>query len=526
MLINRDEVQSERPSIRTAMAKSSLTGGAQFLTNTALVFITIPMFVRILGAEAYGVFSLVTLLGSLNTFANLGLNSSLVRFLAKQGKTQESDLDIIVTCIILVCILLPLTVTALVFQDGILLHVFGIPATLISDGRWLFIATMAGNVLVLLGQTFTAILDSQQKIYMTNAYLMIYSFVYWGLILLAILCGLALKGVAVATLIAVSIWFCIVFTSALRSWGGLSSAGIRSNGLRIAKKQLSYGMQIYAGGVLGFFHEPITKILVSRLVGVPQAGIFDIALRVRNQLVGLVTKLLSPLYPAISQIKDTEKLKFLVHDVEQKTFLLGVPIVGIIVLAARPLVSLVFHSNLNAISLSIVCVVCAYILCSTTVLPIYLYLMARGFPARTIVVQAVNVLVNALVLFALIPTLGYYSAVASNVVAIASSFVLLLFFQRELLGSIIFDNLQQFCKMTLTFLLAIGCGYVARTYVGGQIWILVSVPAVVLAVTFLLYRYFGLISKNDLRRYLGQNNAASRFAYRLFFGGPMKSDVD
>jgi O-antigen/teichoic acid export membrane protein len=512
----QNQNKNEYVSVKATLAKSSLTGIAQFFINTILVFFTIPTFVRILGTEAYGVFSLVALLGSFNTFANLGLNSSLVRFLAQQGKSQESDLDIIVTFIVLLSILLPLTAIGFAFQDQILVHVFGIPNEMVGDARWLLVSTLTCNILVLLGQTFTAILDSQQKIYLTNSYQMVYNFSYWVLILLALFLGYALKGVAVATLAATALWFAIVAFSAVRTWHGISFSGLGTNGVRIAKKQLSYGTQIYAAGVVGFFHEPITKILVSRFVGVPAAGMFDIGLRVRNQVVGLVTKLLSPLYPAISQLADPGKVRSLVHDVEQKTFLMVLPLAAIVVLTAKPAASLVFHANIDPIAVTIAFIVVAYLVCSTTVIPIYLFLMAKGYPSKNIMIQSVNVIVNAVVFFTALRWLQYYAAVAANALAIVSTFVILVFLQRRYLESMIFESVGQVLKVLLTFLCSLGFGYLATNLVTSSTWKLAVAPVVVAAVTIVSYRELDILKVSDIRRYLGEGTTVSRLTASVF----------
>jgi O-antigen/teichoic acid export membrane protein len=339
---------------------------------------------------------------------------------------------------------------------------------------------------------------------------MIYNFFYWLLILVSVYCGYGLKGVAVATFVAAVIWFVMVVTAALRSWGGISFSGLGSSCTRIARKQLSYGIQVYAAGVVGFFHEPVTKILISRFVGVPEAGLFDIGLRARNQVVGLVTKLISPLYPAISQISDTNKVRLLVHDIEQKTFLLAMPLAGIVVLCAKPAAGIIFHTNIEMISLTAACIVAGYLIFSTTVLPVYLFLIAKGYPSRTIIVQALNVCVNAVVLFALLPYLRYYSAVAANVVAIASSFIVLLLLQRKFLNSLIFEDARQVLKMFLACLTGFGISYVVAGFGVTDVWKLLSGTSVMLIVTTILYRRLALIREEDIVRYLGRNNAASR----------------
>ena len=173
--------------MRADLAKGSLSGVLQVVLTTALVLLAVPLFVRILGQEAFGLFSLVALVGNVNAFANLGLNSALVRFLAEQGKSRESDHDIAVTVLLLVSVIVPLTVAGAVFERTVMLDVMNVPPELYGDGVWLYRAMLISNVFVLLGGTCTAVLDAQQKVHLTNLFQMLYTVVYWGLILWVIL---------------------------------------------------------------------------------------------------------------------------------------------------------------------------------------------------------------------------------------------------------------------------------------------------------------------------------------------------
>lgn len=501
--------------MKGAMGKSSITGVAQFIISTLLVFLTIPIFVRVLGTEAYGVFSLVALVGNVNTFANFGLNSSLVRFLAEQGKTVESDHDIIITFFLLIVILCPLTLGGIIFQSIILVDVLNVPMQLINDARWLFIFMLIGNIFILLGQVFTAILDSQQKIYLTNFYQMIYNIMYWGLILIVISLGYSLKGVAVAMLISAVIWFSIVSISGVRSWGKLSYRGLKNDVIRIARKQLSYGLKIYAAGIIGFFHEPLTKILVSRFIGIAEVGFFDVGLRVKSQIVGLVNKLLSPLFPAISKLTQPDIVKLLVHDVEQKMFLIVMPLIGVVILTTNPIIGLIFHLEVNTISITVIYIVAAYLLGSTTMIPMYLFLMAKGHPSKIIIVQGVNASVNAVVFFFCLPWLGYYAVVASTVIAIYSSFGLLIYYQKRYFNSLIFTSTKQLAIVIVAFFVSFSLGYYSVTIIDSTLWKIIIPSIVVFLMTIGTYRYFALLNQLDIIRYFGEGTFFSKIFMRI-----------
>lgn len=497
------------------IAKSSLTGVAQFVVSSILILVTIPIFIRSLGTEAYGLFSLVGVIGSVNTFANLGLNLSLVRFLAQQGKTAESDLDIAVTLAILITILLPLVTCAITFEETILVRILNVPPQLIYDAKWLFNSMLITNIMILLGQTFTAILDSQQKVYLTNLFQVIYNIMYWGLILLVLSLGCSLKAIAVVIAFAAAIWFCIVVVSSIQSWGRLSFKGFRHNGLRVAKKQLEYGIKIYTGGLVGFFYEPLTKILVSRFLGIGDVGLFDIGLRVRNQIYGLGARLLYPLYPVISQLEDTEKIRMLVHDVEQKTFFVVMPIIGMVLVITHPLVALVFVTNAETISITIISIVAAFLLGSITVTPNYLFLMAKGYASKTIILQSVNVVVNAVVLIALFKWLGYYAVIAGNAIAILASCGLSLYYQNVYLNSRVFDSVKQPIVVVFVFSVALFTASLFNEVSTLAAWKIVVGPVSVIIVSTLLYRYFSLFKPSDIFRYFGKGTFYSALFLRV-----------
>ena len=67
------------------LINNSISGLFQLIITAILTFLCIPIFIKGLGTDQYGVFALVSVIGNLNLFTNLGLNSSLTKFLAEQG---------------------------------------------------------------------------------------------------------------------------------------------------------------------------------------------------------------------------------------------------------------------------------------------------------------------------------------------------------------------------------------------------------------------------------------------------------
>jgi O-antigen/teichoic acid export membrane protein len=511
------ESDAARP-VRREILKGSLTGVAHAVLTALLVVIAVPLFIRTLGTEAYGLFSLLGVVGNLNTVANLGLNASLVRFLAEHGKTRESDHVVALTLLILLIILTPLLVFGLVFEREILRVILSIPESHIDAALWLYRSMFISSALVLLGQTFAAMIDAQQKVHLTNLSQMVYSTMYWGLILLVIAMGFTLDAIGTSVLASSLIWCCLVAVIAFRTWGGLSLAGIVTSGRRLAAGQLSYGLQLYSAGVISLLYEPLTKVVVAWMFGVSEVGILDIGLRARNQIQGLIARLFYPLYPLLARLNDKEKITMLIQDIEQKIWFLVFPVIGIVVLATTPAVLLAFHHDTDMIAATIVWLVSAFLLGSTTVTPFYQYLMAKGHASLTVVLQAVNVVVSVGILLTLGPRIGYAAVIVSASAAILASGALSFYLQYRMLGITLFDSGRQAVVVLGTFLGSVLAGSLAALLTESNVWKLLTAPALVLTVSVLLYRRYGLLSPADVIRYLGSSTAISRISVRLLCG--------
>jgi peptidoglycan biosynthesis protein MviN/MurJ (putative lipid II flippase) len=156
----------------------------------------------------------------------------------------------------------------------------------------------------------------------------------------------------------------------------------------------------------------------------------------------------------------------------------------------------------------------------------YLFMMAKGHASKTIIIQLTNVVVNAVVFFALLAPLAYYSAVVANVAAIFSSFLVSLYYQKRYLDSLIFDSPTQLFRMVLTFAFAIALAYGIGRVIQNDGWEMVLLPIVVGTVSIVLYRYARMVQQSDIERYLGENSQIARLAILLLCKVPATASRD
>ena len=503
--------------MKRILVKNSIFGVGQAVINLLLVFISIPIFIKMLGSESYGVFALVMIAGNLNTFTNLGLTSALVKYLAEQGQTNESRTDIVVNLILIICIILPLTIIAINFNKFILISLLKIPLPFFSETKWLFFWVLWANFLLLIGQTFKSMLDALQKVYISSVLQLFYNIIYWGLILTALILGFKLPEIGLAVFIAAFIWLITIILSAINEWGALSFKSFNINFKFSAKKQINYGLKIYTSGLINFFYEPLSKILISNFIGVAEVGFYDIALRLRNQLWGLIGKVFYPLFPFISLQKDISLIRKYVHDLEQKTFFIVIPLIAMIILLMHTFIGLWLGKNVDIISITAICIISFHLIGSSTVIPNYQFLITKNLAQKTIILQLTNVVFNALFFLLTIKFIGYYALIVGNVTAILSSFILSLYYQKKYLDSLIFDTIIQVLKLLISFLILCIIGYIFKNiFIEDSILILIFVPIVLVVVSLYAYKILGLIKIEDIYRYFGKNNFVSRILSYIY----------
>jgi O-antigen/teichoic acid export membrane protein len=491
--------------MRKLLYINSFSGAAQAIISTLLIFFTIPIFIHKLGSELYGVFSLLALIGNLNVFINLGLNSSLIKFLAEQNKCQESNFDIVVSFLVLLFIAIPITIIGIVYHAFILRHFLSVPLHYINaDLVTLYICLLFSNLLQFLGQVPSSVIDSQQKIYISNILQMCYNYAYWAFLLVSLFFFPTLRIIGFSILFVNMLWFISITIIAKNVWGPLSVDGLRPNVVRIAKKQISYGSKIFASGIISFFYEPITKILLSRFVGINEVGFFDIALKMRNQIWNMLSKLIYPFFPLLSKMNDLNKIRIMLHDLEQKIAYITIPLIAGIMFLSHPFVSLWLGKNIEIISTSFIFIVAGYLI-GIIVQPTYLFLMAKGHPEKTINLQLINVSVNGLLFFISYKHLGYYAAIVGNTGAILASFAGCLYYQSKYLDIFLFDSITQVFKLFTLIAAICVTGFLLNVFISANMVKLFIFPASFFIVTLLSFRFLHIFSKDDLDRYLGKS---------------------
>jgi len=491
--------------MRKIIVLNSLSGVVQILIGTVLVFFTIPIFISKLGIELYGIYSILLLIGNLNSITNLGITSSLLKFVSEQGKVQQSNNDIIVSFAVLFFVGILFNVIGFVFHNFILVNLLGIPSKYYNqDTIVLFYCLLVANGILFVGQIGVAVLDSLQKIYLTNLLQLVYNFSYWSFVLLSLFIFTSLKMIGVAILLSSSIWMILIIIFFIKHWGKINFRGLNKNFKFTLKKNISYGSKIYFSGVINLFFEPLSKILISNFIGISEVGYYDIILRIKTQLMNLITKGLYPIIPHLSVEQNINKIRLLIHDLEQKISFLIIPLLVMTIYGIPAFIELWLGKNLNIISLSATLIISVYLL-SIILLPNYQFLTFKGYPNKTILMQFSNIIINVLIFFSLLSTLSFYAIIAGNIGALIVSTGQGLYYQKKYLNSLIFENIRQFINWIRILILLLLSGFLIYMFAEENL-LKISLTLIIIPSIFIfLLREFRIFNPQDISRYTGKN---------------------
>jgi O-antigen/teichoic acid export membrane protein len=495
--------------VKKLLLKNSLFGVYQSLLSSILFFIAISIFIKYLGSEKYGIFALYLVIGNLNILVSGGFSSPIVKYVSKQGISNESSLDITAGFFILAILSLFFLIIFFVFDTFIIINILNIPESIYFSTVWLYYWLILANSILLIGQVFKAIIDGLQKSYITSIHLFIYNLIYWLFIIIGLILGADLNIIGFLVFISALIWFIITFVTSRVMYGSFFYFDTFSAFKDSIRKQLSFGSKIFLGSTLFIFFEPLSKILVSHYMGIAYVGYYDIAIKLKGQAAALFARLYYPLFPFFSKENNPRLISFYVKDIEQKSFILLTPIIISIIFLLEPLVDIWLGNN-EVIYISAFFLVLSQLLFSTTVTPIYIFLTAQGYEVKTVYIQLLNTIINISFFLLSFSFLGYYAIILGNSLALLGSFALCTFYQYKYLNNFIFDSFLQF----LLFL-SVSCTlFVFSLYVYKFVSSLTFLQFLIIPICnsiffFCLCSLTKLITSNDVIRYIGNNRVSS-----------------
>lgn len=455
----RNLLEPERIPLSAKVARNVIYNSARSIILAPLPFLTIPFFLRKLGAGGYGTWAVFLAVNAMTSLADLGLVTSVSKHVAQYYANRDYRALGQLVSTGLALYLAIATAVGAVLWAGSQFFVFAFfrnsPTPLLqlfSLWRVLVLLVMA-NVLVLF---FSSIVAGLQRMDLTTAMSSLNTLTSALLSVALLYGGLGLKGMLWGYV--VSAWIVAVLYSYL-VWRLLPEARwrLRSCSTAVAREILSFSAKAYVTQVAVAIHNQIEKFYLAHFVGVIPVGWFDISSDLALKFRTIPSLFLNPVMPAASELdarKGEKQLLNLYFRVHKYIALVGVPLGVFVVLLSKSFVSLWVGSSFSMIAGSLSALLATNLFNLTTG-PGFLILMGRGKLGPGVYSALLGIFLNVSLSFVLIRLYGFQGAV------IGTSFSLFLAsvyfhikFQHETGTSLLQIAKSAYAKPTLAAMLS------------------------------------------------------------------------
>jgi O-antigen/teichoic acid export membrane protein len=398
---------------------NAIVSVVQIVVQGLVLFILYRFLLNTIGAEQFGIWSLVLATTSVTQIASFGLSGSVVKFVAKYLAREETEnaSKIIQTATISVAIFVGF---ALLIGYPIAKWILGLVIPDESLPLALPILPYAFLALWIMAVTsiFHGGLDGYQQIDIRNYLLMvgaiIHLFLCFALAPTYGLMGLAYAIIIKNSIILVSSWFL------LKKYLRLLPIFPYIWDKRLFKEIIGYGLNFQVISVTAMFYDPITKALLSKFGGLSMVGYYEMANRMVQQFRALIVSANQVLVPAIADLqeKTSGKIQSVYLTSYQLLFYLALPLYSLIIICA-PIVSQIWIGHYEGIFVFFATVLSIGWFLNTLNAPAYFAYLGIGNLSWNVVSHIAIALLNAGLGFLLGIFYGGIGVVVALVISLA-----------------------------------------------------------------------------------------------------------
>jgi O-antigen/teichoic acid export membrane protein len=257
-----------------------------------------------LGTERFGIWAL------------LGMFSSytLVKSVAELKVINQTDRlnNVLSTAAVLYLILAVfLGVVLLSITNLVIVHVFRIPESLVSESIILFKGTIIIFCLNIISNIFVSIINGIQRtdiynIILTGSTILNAIGAYYFLMIGKGLFGLLINNAITLFLVGVASWLVV------RKYAPEIQLQFKRFDRKEVKQILKYGSNIQITNIAGLAGDPMIRAIISNVGGLGYVAYYEIAMRLLNPLRFLFNQALAPIMPFVAELNILKKTEAIV----------------------------------------------------------------------------------------------------------------------------------------------------------------------------------------------------------------------
>ncbi|HIF9155046.1 TPA: hypothetical protein ACX6PW_003769 [Photobacterium damselae] len=348
------------------MIKNSLLSIFASLINALLLFYVIPKIMIQSEGEIYGILASCLIILNLIPFLSLSVFYSLSKVLSSGDSKYKY---IVNSFLVIICTIILCDVIFIIFDDVFI--------KLLLDGKKDFINFYYFTIyifsILMLSEVVRGIFAAYEKNYLYEILRILYSIFFW--VPLIWLNKNTSDKICLYVSVLIFVWFVMTIVIMQNIINRDKDKYIFR--MNLILEQYRPGVKLTIANVFVVFFQPVTKILISNLIGVTYVGYFDFALRIQQQIHSLAQKGLFPLYTFFCKNrKDLDKNIMTSANMEM-AILLMTPFLLLIMLNIKDiLVNFYSYHFISQVYVMMICLVIVSFMWGTSVIPMYFNLMA------------------------------------------------------------------------------------------------------------------------------------------------------
>jgi O-antigen/teichoic acid export membrane protein len=301
------------------------------ILNLALGVVVTLILIHALGSRQFGLWStLLAITQITSSFGELGLSQIAVSRAAREPEREPEWLGSLLSLRLLLAV--PIMLASVV-------AVFLIVSS--HDGR---VAGTLLSLVLLVGAlgTLSVVFQLRVRNHISMAILTLNS-VIWGI-------GVVIVALTSGNIVAFATVFLATsaFTAALTAGLAIRTAAVRVRGTSgLWPGMLRVGLTLGAAGILVTLYVKIDQILVYKLAGSRQAGLYAVDYRLLDQIQFIPISVMTTLFPLIAAAypAQRDRVRGLLQMTAEYLAMASLPILGFTIVAAEPIVSFLFGSQ-------------------------------------------------------------------------------------------------------------------------------------------------------------------------------------
>lgn len=328
----------------------SLTGGRVLARNTIInltgygvpllvALFAIPILVKGLGTERFGVLTLVWMLVGYFSLFDLGIGRATTKFVAENIAKQETDVlsQLVWTSLgLLFCLGLVGTLLLVLLNPLLVFHIFTIPAYLSNETSKAFYLIAASIPLVLGMAGIRGVLEAQQRFALINAIKIPVSSAFFAAPLLVLMYSNSLYPITVALIgtrliefIAYS-FFCIQSIPGMKHPQWPNSAYV--------KKMLRFGGWLTVTNIIGPLMTYMDRFIIGGILSMTAVAYYTTPYDFVARLGVIPGSLLGVMFPALSAsfVMNISRFNFLYDKTVKSVLYIMTPVVLMLTVMAHP----------------------------------------------------------------------------------------------------------------------------------------------------------------------------------------------